>query len=73
VYKSRLYAFSTGPGACIGKELAWTEMLLILSNLLHGFDIELEPKAKITPTNTFLLSPKEKSLFVTFKKKYFEL
>ncbi|KXN66691.1 cytochrome P450, partial [Conidiobolus coronatus NRRL 28638] len=39
VYKSRLYAFSTGPRGCIGKELAWTEMLLILSHLLHRFNI----------------------------------
>jgi cytochrome P450 len=71
MYKSRLYAFSTGPRGCIGKELAWKEMLLILSHLIHRFDIEMDPQAKITPINTFLLSPKEKSLFVTFKERLF--
>jgi cytochrome P450 len=70
-YKSKLYAFSTGPRACIGKELAWMEMLLILSHLFHRFNIEMDPKTNITPANGFLLTPKEKCIYATFKKRVF--
>lgn len=35
-----------GPRNCIGKNLAWAEMKLILTNLLWNFDIELEDGVK---------------------------
>jgi cytochrome P450 len=32
--------FSTGPRNCMGQHLAWAKMRLILSKLLHTFDVE---------------------------------
>ena len=34
--------FGTGPRVCVGRNLAYLEMRLILSHLLWGFDIELD-------------------------------
>ncbi|KAM3418416.1 hypothetical protein BST61_g4405 [Cercospora zeina] len=34
-------AFSVGPRNCLGKNLAWHEMRLILSTVLHAFDLKL--------------------------------
>ncbi|KXN65031.1 cytochrome P450 [Conidiobolus coronatus NRRL 28638] len=70
-YKSKLYTFSSGPRSCIGRELAWMEMFLVLSHLLHRFELELVPDAKLTPVSRFLLSPKENSLYVNLKKRVF--
>ncbi|KAF2814564.1 benzoate 4-monooxygenase cytochrome P450 [Mytilinidion resinicola] len=44
--KSAFQPFSTGPRNCIGKNLAWAEMRLILSKLLFNFDIELLPESR---------------------------
>ncbi|KAH6603743.1 cytochrome p450 3a17 [Trichoderma cornu-damae] len=35
--------FSYGPRDCLGKNLAYTEMRLIVSRMLHRFDLELAP------------------------------
>ncbi|EHK41175.1 uncharacterized protein TrAtP1_004602 [Trichoderma atroviride] len=41
-----LQAFSYGPRNCIGKNLAYAEMRLILSKILWNFDIGLHPDSK---------------------------
>ncbi|CAI6094821.1 unnamed protein product [Clonostachys chloroleuca] len=41
--KSILQPFSYGPRNCIGKNLAYAEMRLILTHLLWKFDLELDP------------------------------
>ncbi|KAK7989992.1 hypothetical protein PG989_010307 [Apiospora arundinis] len=38
-------AFSVGPRGCIGKNLSWMEMRLILANLLWHFDLALDEEA----------------------------
>ncbi|CAI7613872.1 unnamed protein product [Penicillium glandicola] len=43
--KEALQPFSFGPRACIGRNLAYTEMRLILSKMLWNFDITLDPRA----------------------------
>ncbi|KAH7039774.1 cytochrome P450 [Microdochium trichocladiopsis] len=41
-----LQPFSTGPRNCIGKNLAYAEMRVILTRLLWRFDLELLPESK---------------------------
>lgn len=36
--------FSTGPRDCIGKNLAYSEMRLIVTNILFRFDVEMLPE-----------------------------
>jgi cytochrome P450 len=38
--------FSTGPRNCLGKNLAWLEMRLILAATVLGFDLELGEESK---------------------------
>jgi len=40
-----LQPFSFGPRNCLGKNLAWAEMRMIITNLLFHFDMELDPGA----------------------------
>ncbi|VUC36388.1 unnamed protein product [Clonostachys rosea] len=44
--KSVLNPFSIGPRNCIGKNLAYAEMRLILARLLWRFDLELMPESR---------------------------
>lgn len=44
--KAVLHPFSTGSRDCIGKNLAYTEMRLLLTRLLWKFDVELLPESK---------------------------
>ncbi|KAH8587874.1 cytochrome P450 [Bisporella sp. PMI_857] len=39
--RNALNPFSTGPRNCLGKNLAWSEMRLILAKVLFNFDLEL--------------------------------
>ncbi|KAH7012677.1 cytochrome P450 [Microdochium trichocladiopsis] len=41
-----LQPFSVGPRNCIGKNLAYAEMRLILTRLLYSFDLELLPESR---------------------------
>lgn len=36
-------AFSTGTRGCIGKNLAWLEMQIVLAKMIHGFEIRPDP------------------------------
>ncbi|CAJ0547479.1 Ff.00g042330.m01.CDS01 [Fusarium sp. VM40] len=44
--KAVLHPFSAGSRDCIGKNLAYTEMRLLLTRLLWKFDLELLPESK---------------------------
>ncbi|KAH8658506.1 cytochrome P450 [Xylariales sp. PMI_506] len=44
--KGVLNPFSVGPRNCIGRNLAYAEMRLILTRLLWNFDLELMPESK---------------------------
>ncbi|KAF1963157.1 isotrichodermin C-15 hydroxylase [Byssothecium circinans] len=52
--------FSVGPRACIGQNLAWAELRLILAGLLYAFDIEEKEGGALPWENlrTFLLVEK---------------
>ncbi|KAI1372287.1 cytochrome P450 [Hypoxylon crocopeplum] len=43
---SAMQPFSVGPRNCIGRNLAYAEMRLILARILYKFDIELAPEAR---------------------------
>lgn len=43
--RSSFQSFLVGPGACLGRNLAYTEMRTILARLLWKFDIELCPES----------------------------
>jgi len=41
--KKSFYPFSTGPANCIGKNLAYAELRIILARLLWRFDVVPQP------------------------------
>ncbi|KAK5174974.1 uncharacterized protein LTR77_000110 [Saxophila tyrrhenica] len=43
--KSSINPFSFGPRNCLGKNLAYAEMRLILAKMIWSFDLELDPKS----------------------------
>ncbi|KXN74682.1 cytochrome P450 [Conidiobolus coronatus NRRL 28638] len=67
--KSQLISFSVGPRSCIGRELAWNEMYLVLTNIIRNFKMELVD-TDLTPTNKFLYRPLEKRMRVRMEKRY---
>ncbi|KAI0108785.1 cytochrome P450 [Hypoxylon sp. NC0597] len=51
--------FSVGPWSCLGQNLAWAEMRLILSKLIWTFDIESATRLDWESLKTFLLVEKK--------------
>ncbi|KAF2835328.1 putative cytochrome P450 monooxygenase [Patellaria atrata CBS 101060] len=49
--KRNLFAFSYGARSCIGRNLAWAEMMTILANLLKDYEFSLPKDAIYSPTN----------------------
>lgn len=49
--KRNVFAFSYGPRSCIGRNLAWIEMMTILANLLKDYDIALPSDSAFGPHN----------------------
>lgn len=62
--------FSTGPRECLGQNLAWAEMRLVLAYLILEFDIGPGPEPRIQweSLRTFLLVEK-KPLFLHLKSR----
>jgi cytochrome P450 len=50
--------FGGGPRGCIGGNYAMLQILMILSTLLHKYDLELPPGQKIEPRAMVILRPK---------------
>jgi cytochrome P450 len=46
-----VFAFSYGPRSCIGRTLAWVEMMTILANLLKDYNISLPKDSIYSPSN----------------------
>jgi benzoate 4-monooxygenase len=58
--------FGTGPRACIGRNISYFEMLLVITALLKTFDFELaDPKYELRVLERFNANPDE--LFVNLK------
>jgi cytochrome P450 len=49
--KHALFTFSYGPRICIGRNLAWVEMLTIVANVLKDYDIKLPENNMFGPHN----------------------
>ncbi|KAF7133597.1 hypothetical protein CNMCM5793_004726 [Aspergillus hiratsukae] len=50
--KRLLFTFSYGPRNCLGRNLAWVEMLTIVANVLKDFDIALAKDSRFGPHYT---------------------
>lgn len=49
--KKTLFTFSYGPRNCIGRNLAWVEMLTIVANVLKDYDISAPADSQFGPNN----------------------
>jgi helvolic acid biosynthesis cytochrome P450 monooxygenase len=49
--KKKIFAFSYGPRSCVGRNLAWMEVMTILANLLKDYDITLPKNSSFGPEN----------------------
>ncbi|KAG9249488.1 cytochrome P450 [Emericellopsis atlantica] len=70
--KRNVFAFSYGHRNCIGRNLAWMEMMVILANLLKNYDIQLPPDSVCGPHNVDengrpRIMPTRSTLFTTPK------
>lgn len=70
--KRNVFAFSYGHRNCIGKNLAWMEMMVILANILKDYDISLPKGSFCGPHNTDEMGrprimPTKSTLFTTPK------
>lgn len=63
-----MFNFGVGPTSCIGRELAWSEIFLVLANLLRHFELEMIDKV-LTPNLEFVNRPKEKKFMVSVKRR----
>lgn len=70
--KRNVFAFSYGHRNCIGKNLAWVEMMVILANILKDYNISLPRGSFCGPHNTDemgrpCIMPTKSTLFTTPK------
>lgn len=70
--KRNVFAFSYGHRNCIGRSLAWMEMMVIIANILKDYDISLPKGSFCGPHNTDELGrprimPTKSTLFTTPK------
>jgi cytochrome P450 len=70
--KRNVFAFSYGHRNCIGRNLAWVEMMVILANMLKDYDISLPENSVCGPHNVDeqgrpLIMPTRSTLFTTPK------
>lgn len=49
--KKNIFAFSYGPRSCVGRNLAWMEVMTILANLLNDYEISLPDDSLFGPEN----------------------
>ncbi|KAF4998541.1 hypothetical protein FDECE_11759 [Fusarium decemcellulare] len=66
--KTVLQPFSMGPRNCIGKNLAYAEMRLILARLLWNFDVELLDESKTWDKQKSFLLYEKGPLYVSLTK-----
>ncbi|KAL1917672.1 uncharacterized protein VTP21DRAFT_4065 [Calcarisporiella thermophila] len=71
--KRNVFAFSYGHRNCIGRNLAWVEMMIIIANILKDYDISLPKDSVYGPHNLDELGrpkllPTRSALFTTPKR-----
>ncbi|KFH43011.1 Cytochrome p450 protein [Hapsidospora chrysogenum ATCC 11550] len=49
--KKNIFAFSYGPRSCVGRNLAWMEVMTILANLLKDYDVGSPENSLFGPEN----------------------
>ncbi|KAI9597819.1 cytochrome P450 [Syncephalis fuscata] len=67
--RQHFLAFSMGSRACIGQNLAWMELRLLLANLMRRFDYNVPAGAEtdMTPVTYFTLQPRGRKYLVQVK------
>lgn len=68
VHSENFIPFLVGPRACIGKELAMLEMLLVCSNVLARFDLELMSDDPIDFIGLPILKPRSGAIWAKVTK-----
>lgn len=60
--------FSTGPANCLGQDLAWAEMRLVLARLVWAFDMSVDADRIVDWTKLRAMIPTEKKpMFIRLK------
>lgn len=59
--------FGNGMRACIGRDFAWQEALLMMTMLLQNFDFALEPGYKLEYNQTLTIKPKDMKMRATLR------
>nr|AHF22086.1 CYP96A68 [Maesa lanceolata] len=53
-----LFAFSTGPRVCPGKNDAFTRMKAITASIIHNYNVKVVPNHPVTPNSSIILTMK---------------
>ncbi|EKG21786.1 Cytochrome P450 [Macrophomina phaseolina MS6] len=67
--KEVVQPFSVGARDCIGRNLAWLELRLVIANLLWRFDMELDPQSARWDEQKVYFNWERKPLWVKLKKR----
>ncbi|KXN71166.1 cytochrome P450 [Conidiobolus coronatus NRRL 28638] len=67
--KGKLLTFSMGPRGCVGRDLAWSEIYLVIVKLIRMFRMELVEKEPMKPELYFLYTPKDGKFDVKLTKR----
>ncbi|KAK1397795.1 Alkane hydroxylase mah1 [Heracleum sosnowskyi] len=51
-------AFNAGPRTCLGKEMAFTQMKIIATSIIHNYNIELVKGHQVIPSDSVILQMK---------------
>jgi cytochrome P450 len=66
--KAKSIPFGLGNRSCVGRDLAWYELYMLLADLIRHFNFELVDKV-LTPNYQIVYRPKEKTFRMKVSRK----